>query len=89
VVVLVLAEVGAAEGDFEGEAVDDVEFLPEGDLRGGRLTLAAPSRSFCTSKEQSLNWKTAQLFFMSMGNTCSFFDPSLAVHPSASSHQYI
>lgn len=81
-VILIFAKIGATEGDFQGEAVDNVQLLPQSDLHRERSTLAAPSRSFWTSKEQSLKWKTAQLFFMSMGKTCSFFDPSLAVQPS-------
>ncbi len=89
VVKLVLSEVRATEGDLEGEAVDYPQFFPQGDLSLLLFTLAAPSLSFCTSNAQSLNWKTAQLFFMSMGKTCSFFDPSLEPQPSVSHVAYI
>ena len=52
-----------------------------------KYTLAAPYLSFCTSKQQSLNWKTLQFFDINMGNSCSFFDPSLEAQPSRITQQ--
>jgi hypothetical protein len=82
VIELVFTKIRPAEGALEGKTVDDVELFPEGDLNMAFRTLAAPSLSFWTSNEQSLNWKTGQLFFISIGKICSFLEPSRAVHPS-------
>lgn len=79
--VLVLAKVAPTEANFESEAVDYVEFLPQRDLRKESGTRAAPSLSFCTVKQQSLNEKNGQLFFMSIGKTCSLRTRSLPLQP--------
>lgn len=91
---LVLAEIRAAERQLQGEAVQNIELLPQRNLNNQNNTLAAPSLSFCTWNEQSLKLNTAQLFFISMENTCSFFDGSLPEHPSTLyitiiTHEYI
>lgn len=36
-VILVFAEIGATERDLEGEAVYDIQLLPESDLHGGNM----------------------------------------------------
>ncbi len=70
----VFAEIGAAERDFESIAIYDVQLLPKCDLSYTSLTLDAPSRSFCTRKQQSLNENVGQLVFIKAGKICSFFE---------------
>ena len=89
VVELVLTVIWAAKWYFKGEAVDYVQIFPEGNLCWWMGTLAAPSLSFWTSKQQSLNWNTLQFFDISIGNICSLFDPSLVAQPSAWKTNYI
>lgn len=80
-IVLVFAEIGTTEGQLQSEAINDVEFLPQSNLNNRISTRAAPSRSFCTVKQQSLKLKTGQLFFIRIGKTCSRLVGSLPEQP--------